>query len=282
MQAQFDKLVSDFSQDAALEEAIQEAIECLRESGCNLDGVFLYENPLELSEKNKMEGRCLVIEKASRQQDTFVNALFAIQGMKQILCGNPVDKVTIGSWKLVESRKLFHSVLDLLPPVESDEMDEARGDQMGEDSDGDEEDEEEERAAVIAQALQFACVLIRSGMSINHRIRDPQNTFAIDTARFQFLCAKFDEIMSYPKYVFYLIMSPHFYCLVVSLCSALYKCDSAVVAFLDFFNVILARPENRELFSAAGGVALLDLASKMNKSHTVVPAQVAFLLAEYF
>jgi hypothetical protein len=57
---------------------------------------------------------------------------------------------------------------------------------------------------------------------------------------------------------------------------------SVVVAFLDLFHVLLARPENRELFSVTGGVALLDLASKMNKSHSVIPAQVAYLLAEFF
>lgn len=197
MQAQFDKLVEEFSKDSTIDDAIREAIECMQESGSNLDTVFLYENSIELTEKIKMEAKYITIEKASRQQESFVNATFAMQGMKQILCGSESDKVTIGSWKLIESRNFFHSVLNLIPPLEDD--DNANEGKMIDEEDSDEDEDEEATNAVIIQSLQFACMLLRSGMSVNHRIRDPQNTFSVDSERFQFLCAKFDEVMSAPE-----------------------------------------------------------------------------------
>ena len=199
MQKQYDKLVEEFSKDSSVEDAIQEALECMRELGCNLDTVFLYENSLELAEKIKMENRCITIEKATTQQESFVNATFAMQGMKQILCGSETDKVTIGSWKLIESRKIFHSVLSLIPPLEDDDDNADGGKMIDEDDDNDKEDEDAARDAVTIQSLQFACVLLRSGMSVNHRIKDPQSTFAVDAERFQFLCAKFDEVVSSPE-----------------------------------------------------------------------------------
>jgi hypothetical protein len=87
MQAQFDKLVQEFSKDSSLDGAISEALECINELNGNLDGVFLYQSIAEKEQKEKIELRCQTIEDASRRRDSFVNASFAMQGLQQILCG---------------------------------------------------------------------------------------------------------------------------------------------------------------------------------------------------
>ena len=72
-----------------------------------------------------MDSRCITIENASNSSDSFVNANFALQGIKQILCGSSNDSVTIGSWKLIQNRRLFQTVLKLIPTSTSNDDDES-------------------------------------------------------------------------------------------------------------------------------------------------------------
>lgn len=120
-QSNYDKLVSEYSKDTPIEDAILEAIESLKDANIPSHGIFLYCNQIELGEKQKMDSRCVTIENASKLSESFVNANFAMQGIKQILCGSPEDSVTIGSWKLIQSRKLFQTVLKLIPSPSGDD-----------------------------------------------------------------------------------------------------------------------------------------------------------------
>ena len=122
-QANFDKLVSEYSKETSIEDAVLEAIESLKDANIPSDSIFLYSNQTELGEKQKMDSRCITIENASKLNESFVNANFAMQGIKQILCGSPEDSVTIGSWKLIQSRKLFQTVLRLIPHPSGDDSD---------------------------------------------------------------------------------------------------------------------------------------------------------------
>lgn len=192
-QLNFDKLVSEYSKDAAIDDAILEAIESLKEANIPSDGIFLYSNQIELGEKQKMDSRCVTIENASKLNESFVNANFAMQGIKQILCGSPEDSVTIGSWKLIQNRRLFQNVLKLIPAPSGDDTEDQKDMNIGlthfniilewfcknisydlliiiDEDDDDEDDEEEDKILTTVQPLEFLIMLIRQGVNVPNRI----------------------------------------------------------------------------------------------------------------
>lgn len=197
-QNQFDKMVKEFSKDSSsLEEAIIEAIDIVKETMIDLNTTFLYETQLELIEKEKYESRCKTIENASNHIDTFVNANFALQGCKQLLTGLTTDKVTIGLWKLTEARRLFQTVIRLIPAVDKDSSDvESEGDAADDDSD----DEGQNKIISTVRPLEFLCTLLQHGPSVSGRIYNMTTMYEVSEEDLAFLCKRLDEDMTESRY----------------------------------------------------------------------------------
>lgn len=188
-------MVAEFSKSSTVDEAIVEAKDCMCELTADLSTVFLYENQNEMLEKEKMVGRCITVEKCSKKQESFVNANFAMQGIKQLLSGNPIDRVTVGCWKLIEARGLFQTILDIIPTPD------AYGDveNMKCSEEGDDDDDDDDTELKITMSLQFLCLLYRLGLSIPERIHNPQIMYEITTERMQSLCESCENEITEPR-----------------------------------------------------------------------------------
>ena len=167
-QADYDAYFKDLmdTEGLSVEEAAEQVIESIS-SQYDVHNLFMYKNARELSEKLKVETRCVTIEKAGKGTDSFINANFAFQGLVKILKDSDLV-VREGIWHIFESRRLLRSLIQLMVVKEEEEE---KGGKNGkkplgeEDSDSDEEDEDEAKILQTVAVLDFSIMIIQAAMS---------------------------------------------------------------------------------------------------------------------
>lgn len=105
--------------------------------------MFVYKTDEELFVKGKLEENLRVVEKASRNTESFVNASFAMQGIQQALSDDrQMPHVLLGCWRLCEASGYLQSLTLLLNMEESEDNDEE-----------DEDNDDDERVNIILNAM---------------------------------------------------------------------------------------------------------------------------------
>lgn len=181
-QVDFDAFVKDLMDSNALsiEDAADEALETFS-SNYDILGLFIYKNKREFDEKVKVETRCKVIEKASKGTETFINANFAFQGLIKILKDSD-EIVREGIWHMFTSRKIVHSLVQLLIVQKMDDKKEEIGEIDSEDSD--EEDEDEAKILQIVAILDFLIFIIQSAFTSPQYFGNFEVFYAFDEVKF--------------------------------------------------------------------------------------------------
>mmetsp|Transcript_8429 Transcript_8429/g.13982 ORF Transcript_8429/g.13982 Transcript_8429/m.13982 type:complete len:275 (-) Transcript_8429:456-1280(-) len=261
-QADFDHVVKEIcGEGASVEEAVVEAKETFLESSMDLSALYLYENEVEMAEKEAIEKNMRILEETAKGSDSIVNATFAIQGLKQTMMQQQPPqspKVLTGTINLVQSRGLIRTLFKILRQC-------CGSDDDDDDEDEDEDDDEDENKILMKTAV-MGCILmlLRFGTgstASSVRFRDfskeinlATNTAADggDTSDIDMLSHLLDEDSGEPR---------------------------VLVPLLDLLLILCSNEENRAQFSQVGLAALLDLAMKMNKKTPAIQEKATSLMA---
>ena len=235
-------------------DALSQIKDIFDSEGTDLTNIFIYRSEKELAEKERYTKSCLVIENCLRNQDTFVNCNFAIQGLTQCLSkpfdNNDTNYITKMTWKLIEARRLPLTLVRLLAVKEDEEDEEVM--RTGEDDD--DEDEDEAKIAETKTTLAFLLFLATSSASKQSRpgVRTVDAMFSLSSDELELLLKRLDEDMAE---------------------------ESIVELVVLVFKALLAVASNKEVIKTLPIVALLDLAIKMNKRNEALVALINSLLS---
>lgn len=131
-----------------------------------------------------------MIEAAASGAESQVNAVFAIQGIKQVLNGRMDRPETLGAWRIVEARQLSRTILSLLPEVEDEDT--AMEKETPEEEEHD-EDEDENAIQITVTVIDFLLYLGREGSQTKEKLFNFEQFFSFDEASIKLLCRRFDE-----------------------------------------------------------------------------------------
>jgi hypothetical protein len=243
----FDDMVTEIigsTPGITLDEAVTEALATF-EDDFRPDGLFIYRSDDALKTKVKLDANLAAVERCAADQESQVNCTFAFQGLRQTLTStNPADK---GAWRLVESRKLAHTLVKLLK-VKEDEDEDAEKDGAMEDDDDDDEDEEEDRILFHVSVLELLLFLAFSGAS---QFLSAETTFSLSQELMDILITRLDSSMSELRVASKLV---------------------------DLLAVLLSQNCNRDFFREAG-VPVLSLCAKFHKKDAALNAKIEALTA---
>jgi hypothetical protein len=248
-QPDYDLFVKELvdTEGMSIEDATQEAAETFV-GEYNTASIFMYKSKDEFDEKTKIETRCRTIENASCGKDSYVNASFCIKGLQQLLTGGADQRIVEGTWHILESRELPKALVKLLAVKEEDDD----KDDIGEDDDDEDYDADEDKILQTISIVDFYCLLIQAASSVPQYLRNIEALFTLDEEQVEILKGRLDEDIGEARVV------------------------AKVVALL---SMLVKIPQNKQLFVAASGVDLLELAAKMNKSQTALVGQIQALVA---
>ena len=237
-QATFDKAVTDAQDEEGmtLEEACLDTIECLEED-FDLSGLFLYRNESQLTEKNAQENRLTTLEKVASCQESFVNASFCFQGLRQVLLGDE-----IGNWALCKSRNVIRTLVHMLPGAEED-------DEVEEDDDSDSDDEDEDRQLQSIDVMEMLKFILLTGKTNFAPTIELLKTAICTEEEMQWLLRAYDKDIS----------------------------DSKVTSqFLELLHIMLTMggEEAKALFSKCKGGEAVTLAAKFHKKDKTIQERV--------
>lgn len=242
--------VKDSTPGATLLEAVEEA-KAVFEEEYALDGLFLYVDEAGLQVKQKLEQNVSTVEKCALGQETRVNCRFSFQGLSQTLGAPAAAAVQRSSWRLVEARKLVHSLVKLLAVGEGEGEDAAeKGKDNGEDDDDDDEDEEEDRILFFVAVLDLILFLANGAPT---HFFSPETAFQLPPELVELIISRLDESMSEAR-----------------LCEKI----------IDLLTVLLSQPVNKAAF-AERGVAVLTLSKKFNAKNAALSAKVDNIVAHF-
>ena len=248
-QQDYDALVKDLieSDGMSIEEAAAEALATFEEE-FNPAGLFIYRSKAEMDEKLKVESNIKTIEKASRDEDTVVNASFCFQGLRQSL-GGANAALLEGTWHMIEARGLLKTLLRMLKVTEKDEDEGEKA--LGEDSDED-EDEDENAILLTVTVLDFTTFLLQAASTSARFFRDVNGFVTLDEELLMLVKGRLDEDVG----------------------------ELRVVSKLIPILTILLRVElNKTLFVAMSGIDLLELTVKMHKKNAALVGEIKTLIA---
>jgi hypothetical protein len=244
----FDDMVTEIigsTPGITLEEAVTEALATFEED-FRPDSLFVYRSDEALKTKVKLDANLATVERCADDEESRVNCTFAFQGLRQTLTStNPADK---GAWRLVESRKLAHTLVKLLKVKEGEDDDTEKDGAMEDDDDDDEEDEEEDRILFHVSVLELLLFLAFSGAS---QFLSAETAFSLSQELMEVLIARFDSSMSELRVASKLV---------------------------DLLAVLLSQSCNRDFFREAG-VPVLSLCAKFHKKNAALNAKIEALTA---
>jgi hypothetical protein len=193
-QKDYDTMIRQIMNDGATaEDAAIEAIDIFTQEGMNTERVYMYKSSFELSEKEKLDSRFGTIEKALRGNESFINANFALQGMKQILCGEPTNDFVVGAWLLMLSRKMTSMCIHLIPSPKNEADSEEDKEENTKGNAEDDEDEDEDNVLATVSILEFLkCLFIQSNQ-IRNQVTFIDDLFIMNEETTMLLCKRFDE-----------------------------------------------------------------------------------------
>lgn len=175
----------------SLEDAVLEAIETFRDSGCDLGKIYIYHNAVEQGEKEKLDSRLQTLRQAGEGIESFVNANFAMQGIKQVLSASPDIPTTTNAWKFVASNDVVSTVIKLIPEVNDDADEDGMAEDVP-DNDDDDDDDEDQKLATIS-VLDFLLFLYSAGVGGRLEPRDVNSLFSLQPESLQLVCRRLDE-----------------------------------------------------------------------------------------
>lgn len=161
-QSDFDSMVEDFiKQEASIPDACIDAIETLTRSNYDLSNLYLYRNEEEYQEKLRVENRCKTIESILSNSSYLMNLSFAIKGLIQTIEAEDTPKRG-NALKLIETRKLFSTLLSVLPALSEsiDEEDEEDNEEEAEAKESEESEEVKQLKQYYSEVFAFLNLLI--------------------------------------------------------------------------------------------------------------------------
>jgi len=236
--------VKDSTPGMTLAEAVVEA-GAVFEEDYSLEGLWVYGDENEMAAKVKVEANLTVVERTAANEETAVNCRFAFQGLSQAL--NATGRLQKGAWRLVEARKLVHSLVALLQVREGEGEGGARDD--GEDDD-DEEDEDEDRALFLCAVLDLILFLANGAPS---HFLNAEGAFTLPPESLIFLTSRLDESMSEKRVASKLV---------------------------DVLAVLLSQTSNRAAF-AETGVPLLGTVAKFFSKDAGLKSKIDHILTHF-
>lgn len=215
------------------------------EEDYNLAGIYMYKSDDEWKTKCKLEQNILTIQKCANGTESSVNCRFAFQGLKQTL--DSCTGTTKGPWRLVESKKLVHSLIQLLTPKDGEDDDTDDG--MHEDDQSDEEEDAmEDTILFLVSVLEVLVYLAYSG--VQHFL-SPENAFLFSQELLDIIIARLDSGMAEQRVA-----------------------DKIV----EFLGIILSQPGNRTGF-AEKGLPVLELTGKFHKKNAGMVSKIDSILS---
>ncbi len=248
-QQDFDALMKELieTDGMSIEEAADEALATFTEA-YNPASLFIYRNKAEMEEKLKVESNIKTIERASRGEDSVVNATFCFQGLRQSLGGTNASLLE-GSWHMIEARGLFKTLLQMLKVIEKEEDEGEKA--MGEDSDED-EDEDENTILLNVSVLDFTNFLLQAASTSARFFRDVDGFITVDEELLAVVKGRLDEDVGEPR---------------------------VVTRLVPVLKTVLRLATNKDLFLAMSGVDLLELTVKMHKKNAALVGEIKTLIA---
>jgi hypothetical protein len=229
--------IRDSSPGMTLLESVQEAKGTFEED-FSLEGLWIYENEDEFKEKEKLEKNLACAEKTAAGTETRVNCSFAFQGIMQAL-------VSAKAWRLIEARRLPHSLIQLLQKGQDEDSDAEVEKSDGED---DGEDEENDRIVFFSSVLDVLLHLASGGSS---RFLSAEGAFTLSDEQMQVITSRLDQSMSEKR------------------------CVSRIITLL---RVILSQPANKAAF-AETGVPVLTLTRKFHAKDAELCSSIDHLVS---
>lgn len=236
-QSTFDHLVNELIQEGnSIEDASLEAIETLKDGGMDLDYIFDYSTKSEKDEKDRIEKAITTLEGVLQGKETWVNGQFSLQGLGKALSASTLSK----GWRLVESRQLSHTLMQLLSVNEEEEDDD--------DDEDDGEDKDRDHLLKMTAIIDFLLFLLQQGATCC-KVPDSLISFDLSTENniIQILYKRLDKDIDE-----------------IEICQRL----------ISLISLLLIKEENRDAWFAMGGAALLELACKMHKSNNQLRSMV--------
>lgn len=223
-----------------------------------------------------MESRCRTVESAASGTESIVNALFALQGIKQVLTSRTGSQDFLGAWRIIEARQMVKTSLSLVPmPTDEDIMEAETPEE-----DENDEDEDENCSQITISIIDFVLFIAQSIRQSPDRIRSFEEMFTLDPPTMQLICKRLDEDSADKRFANFRFL--HMSC-TKSCYHALNTIQLAclpriVLRILDLLSVSFAYPQNISNFLESSGVDLLDLVAKMHKKDEIVQKQISYLM----
>jgi len=230
--------IKDSTPGMTLLESVEEAKGTFEED-FSLEGLWIYETEDEFKEKEKLEKNLACVEKTATGLETRVNCSFAFQGIMQAL-------VSAKAWRLVEARRLPHSLIQLLQKGQDEDSDAEAERSGGEDEDG--EDEEEDRIVFFSSVLD---ILLHLASGASSRFLSAEGAFTLTEEQLQVITSRLDQSMSEKR------------------------CVSRIISLL---RVILSQPVNKAAF-AETGVPVLTLTRKFHAKDAELCSSIDHLVS---
>ena len=251
-QQDYDAFVKDLmdNEGMSIDEAAAEALETFS-SEYNPSTLFIYRTKVEMEEKTKCEMNIKTIERASRGEDSIVNATFCFQGLRQSLAGTNAALLE-GTWHMIETRGLLKTLVHMLKVTEKDEDDEKVVDKIGEDSDED-EDEDENAILLTVSILDFTNLMLQNASSASsiRYFRNMELFLSLDEENMTILKGRLDEDVGEIR---------------------------VVTKILPLLTTLLAVPSNKSFFVSISGIDLLELTIKMHKKNKLIVTEIQTLI----
>lgn len=234
-QVEFDALISQITEEGSLlEDACAEVVEILQEDDQDLSYLYVYSTEEEKKDKESLMKNVQTIEKASKEEETPVNCLFAFQGLKQVLMCEDKKKA-VSSWRLCEGRSIVKSLVKILGLVKDEE-----GDGGGDSDEDSDVDLEEDETVFMVNTLAVLSLFAEEGSKQN-RLKSPERLFSLDEESMGHVLARLDK----------------------------HQDESRVaIPLLSFILVLMSQTGNKTAFIDGGGVANIELTLKMHKKNT--------------
>ena len=176
-QVDYDALYNELlNSGVPIDEAALETYETFTSENYDMSGIFAYQNDEEREVKETLQKKFEVIKHAADHKDSFVNASFAISGVKKILV---TEK--LGPWRLLESSSFLSCLLRLVRVEEGDSEDEPE-----------DEEDDEHRVLQVTAVLQMALFYIKVGSS-DQKFRDPEAHFVLSEEQWTSMIEAMDE-----------------------------------------------------------------------------------------
>jgi hypothetical protein len=188
-QADFDAIVAELIINGSnLEDSVLETSDQFRNSNLDLSNLFIYSKASEYEDKLKIENYCRSMERAALHNESIVNMSFSINGLMSIIRKN--NSISVGAIRIIESRKIFSTIIQILIQMNSSNNEEFDADSNGE-NDDDSDDEDENRILQRIILFDFLLFLMERANLFNNY----HSVIAVNAEQVVGFCKIFDDEM---------------------------------------------------------------------------------------